>query len=368
MLPVAVIAAARPNFIKVDPFLRELERQGVQAKLVHTGQHYDENMSGVFFRDLEIRPPEVNLEVGSGSHAEQTAAVMLAYERFFLAERPQWTVVVGDVNSTLACALVAAKLGGKVCHIEAGLRSRDWTMPEEINRILTDRLADLLLTTCREAEANLLQEGIPPERIRFVGNLMIDTLQRLLPQAQKTTTLKNFSLNRRSYILATIHRPANVDSDEALENIVEILTESAAQIPLVFPLHPRSKRRLQETGLLGRLEENAKIRLCEPLGYLEFLALSEAARLILTDSGGLQEESTVLGVPCLTLRKNTERPITITEGSNELVGTDKSWVLQAVSRQLNTHLAQRPARIPELWDGHAAERAVKEFLEMACLS
>src|SRR5437588_749390 len=303
--------------MKVAPVLAQLRKRGqVRQVLVHTGQHYDVTMSDVCFQDLGMPQPGVHLGVGSGSHAQQTARVMMEVEPVLARERPDLVVVAGDVNSTVAVALVAAKMGIPIAHIEAGLRSRDWTMPEEINRVLTDRLSDLLFTPSRDGDENLRKEGIDPERVHFVGNGMIDSLLAALPRARESRIQERLELSRKGYALATLHRPANVDDPAALSGLLWALAQVAASIPVVFPIHPRTRARLP-AGF-----EPRGVKLVEPLGYVDFLALIADARLVMTDSGGIQEETTALGVPCLTLRENTERPVTVETGTNQLVGTD----------------------------------------------
>ncbi|HEX7120633.1 MAG TPA: UDP-N-acetylglucosamine 2-epimerase (non-hydrolyzing), partial [Longimicrobiales bacterium] len=314
-----VVAGARPNFMKVAPILRALRERGHQGVLVHTGQHYDARMSDAFFRDLELPEPDHHLGVGSGSHAVQTARVMEAFEPVLLETRPDWVVVVGDVNSTLACALVASKLreatGCRIAHVEAGLRSRDWRMPEEVNRVLTDRLSDLLLTPSRDAHPNLLAEGIDEARIAFVGNVMIDTLFHQLPKARVLDVPCRLGLERGRYAVATLHRPSNVDDPHALRAVLEALARVAEEMPVVLPLHPRTRKNAAAFGLEKEL---ARMNVLEPVGYREMVSLVDGAAVVLTDSGGLQEETTALGVPCVTLREQTERPITIAEGTNRL--------------------------------------------------
>ena len=343
------VVGARPNFMKVAPILAQLrKREGVQQILVHTGQHYDAKMSDVFFRDLGMPDPDVYLGVGSGSHAQQTAKVMLEIEPVLARERPDLVVVAGDVNSTVAVALVAAKMGLAIAHVEAGLRSRDWTMPEEINRVLTDRLSDLLFTPSRDGDENLRREGIDPSRVHFVGNVMIDSLQAALPRARESRIHERLEVSRKGYALATLHRPANVDDPAALARLIAALAEVAEQVPVVFPIHPRTRARLPAAF------EARGLRLVEPLGYLDFLALVADAKLVMTDSGGIQEETTALRVPCLTLRDNTERPITVEVGTNQLVGTDPARAVAAAKAVLAGNI--RRGTVPELWDGRAAER------------
>jgi UDP-N-acetylglucosamine 2-epimerase (non-hydrolysing) len=352
MVKILNVVGARPNFMKMAPIVAALGRRGeAEQVLVHTGQHYDEAMSASFFRDLEMPEPDVNLSVGSGTHAEQTARVMLAFEPVLLAHRPDWVVVVGDVNSTLACALVASKLGVKVAHVEAGLRSGDWAMPEEVNRVLTDRLSDLLLTPSADADENLRREGLPEDRIVRVGNVMIDTLFRQLERSRASRVLEELELTPREFAVVTLHRPSNVDDPGALRRIASALGEVAARLPVVFPAHPRTQARLREFGV----ELPGGVRVIPPLGYLDFLGLWSSARLVLTDSGGLQEETTALGVPCLTLRENTERPVTVTEGTNRVVGSDPARIVGTAAEILAGSGASA-GRVPELWDGRAAER------------
>lgn len=358
---IAVIAGARPNFMKVAPLLAELNHRNIPAQLVHTGQHYDKNMSAVFFKELDIPEPDIDLGVGSGSHARQTADIMVRFEEYCLREKPAWILVVGDVNSTVACSLVAAKLGIKVCHLEAGLRSRDWSMPEEINRVVTDRLSDLLLTPSPDGNENLIAEGVPVERIKLVGNIMIDTLFNLLPKAENSKIHSVLGVTSGEYALVTLHRPSNVDTPESLGSMVEILVEISRKTQIVLPLHPRTRNKANEFGYLGTLESNQNIILAEPLGYIDFLALSSNAALVMTDSGGLQEETTALGVPCLTLRENTERPITITQGTNQLVGTDKGKILDAALSILDCNKIEK--RCPPMWDGKTAKRCVDEIAQ-----
>jgi UDP-N-acetylglucosamine 2-epimerase (non-hydrolysing) len=347
--------------MKIAPLYHALVRESwCRAELVHTGQHYDANMSGAFFRDLQLPDPHFHLDVGSGSHAEQTGGVMIAYEKVALAHRPDWLVVVGDVNSTLACALVAAKLGVKVAHVEAGLRSGDWAMPEEVNRVLTDRLSDLLLTPSADADENLRREGLSEERIVRVGNVMIDTLLAQRDRARSSRVLEELELAAQKFAVVTLHRPSNVDDPAALGRLCTALNELSARLPVIFPAHPRTRARLDEFGL----ELGAGVRMIAPLGYLDFLRLWGSARLVLTDSGGLQEETTALGVPCLTLRESTERPITVEEGTNQVVGSDPARILAAAEDVLAGRAAYA-GRVPELWDGRAAERIADALLTRA---
>jgi len=355
------VVGARPNFMKVAPIHAELARRdGVRSSVVHTGQHYDERMSDVFFRQLGMPRPDAYLEVGSGSHAVQTAKVMTSFEELVLADRPDVVLVVGDVNSTLACALVAAKLDIPVVHVEAGLRSGDRRMPEEINRILTDALSDALFVTEPSGVENLRGEGVPDERIHLVGNVMIDTLVRLRGAARATETRERFGFADSTYGLATIHRPSNVDAPEPAGLISRTLLEVAKSLPLVFPVHPRTRGKFEEFGLLESLIE-AGVQLIEPLGYLEFLDLMEGAAVVLTDSGGIQEETTFLGVPCITLRENTERPITIEVGTNQLLPIDPEIVAAEVADILGSPVSNRA--VPPLWDGKAAPRIVEILLD-----
>jgi len=361
---VMLVTGARPNFMKVAPILGELESRGLASILVHTGQHYDAALSDAFFRDLEIREPDHHLGVGSGSHAVQTARVMEAFEPVLLSERPDWVVVVGDVNSTLATALVTAKLGEtlgcQLAHVEAGLRSRDWRMPEEVNRILTDQLSDLLLTPSRDARGHLEAEGIEDRRIRFVGNVMIDSLRRRLATARERSMLEAHGLVARSYAVATVHRPSNVDHPADLRTILESLAAVAATLPVVLPLHPRTAASMSQHGLEELL---APLVVTPPLGYLDMLALLDQARVVLTDSGGIQEETTALGVPCITLREQTERPITVTEGTNRLAPwpLTRDGVLE-IFQEAMAGGAERRAP-PEGWDGAASARIVDALLE-----
>jgi UDP-N-acetylglucosamine 2-epimerase (non-hydrolysing) len=359
MKTIHLIAAARPNFMKVAPLWHALRAEHGWARpvIVHTGQHYDPSMSGAFFTDLRMKEPDHNLGIGSGSHAEQTGGVMIAYEKLCMTQRPDWVVVVGDVNSTIACTLSAKKLGLPVAHLEAGLRSRDRTMPEELNRLLTDAIADLLWTPSPDADANLRAEGVPEERIEFVGNIMIDSLELVRPLVERERVLEEMSLAPGSYGIVTLHRPANVDDPVALKGLVGAIAAVADRLPLVFPVHPRTRARLTSAGLVAP----KSLRLVEPMGYIRFMTLLRGAKLAITDSGGLQEETTYLGIPCLTLRDTTERPVTISEGTNRLVriATLGQDVDDALSGDWPT------GRHPALWDGKTAGRIVKS-LRKAC--
>jgi UDP-N-acetylglucosamine 2-epimerase (non-hydrolysing) len=383
-LKLVLVAGARPNFMKVAPLIHAIRRHNAAAAgsasalppptsvlrplssdlcpltpvLVHTGQHYDDAMSEVFFRELGIPKPDVNLGVGSGSHAVQTAAVMVGFEKVCLAEKPDWVVVFGDVNSTVACTLVAVKLGIRVAHVEAGLRSGDRTMPEEINRIVTDSIADLLLTPSADGNENLRREGVPGARIRLVGNIMIDSLVANLEQARRSSILQQCGVQPGKFLYVTLHRPANVDDRASLTSIAGALKRLAATTPVVFPVHPRTRKMFSEFGI--QMNGDSGCRLLDPVGYHDSVCLTENARLVLTDSGGLQEESTYFRTPCLTLRPNTERPVTITVGSNRLTQ------VSTLAQDLDDVLAAGPrlGRLPDLWDGHTAERIIKTLLAL----
>jgi UDP-N-acetylglucosamine 2-epimerase (non-hydrolysing) len=350
-----LIAAARPNFMKVAPLWHALVADGTfDARLVHTGQHYDANMSDAFFRDLGLPEPHHHLGVGSGSHAEQTARVMMAYEPVARAEQPAFTVVVGDVNSTLAVALVCAKLGRRTVHLEAGLRSYDRTMPEEINRLVTDVLADLLWTPSPDGDLNLRKEGIPAERIERVGNIMLDCYELQRQHIEADETVSALGLAPRQYGVVTLHRPSNVDDEATLRLLVDALVRVAGEVPLVFPAHPRTRKKLLEFGLLTALDEAPGIRLLAPVGYVQFMNLVSHAALCITDSGGIQEETTYLDIPCLTLRPNTERPVTVTEGTNRLV--KPADLVAEAGKALRGEWPH--GRRPDRWDGKTAARCV----------
>lgn len=349
MTQVLCIVGARPNFMKIAPIMTAFQASGISAKLVHTGQHYDEAMNDRFFSDLGIRAPDYHLEVGSGSHANQTAEVMKRFEPVMLEENPSAVLVVGDVNSTIACALVASKLNVPVVHVEAGLRSYDRGMPEEINRVLTDQISSLLFTTERSALENLRREGIGEASVHFVGNVMIDSLHRNLARAVPAGQTLGGKADQ--YALLTLHRPSNVDDKSVLASLLEAVDEISRGLPVIFPMHPRTRAKVESFGLHELLKN---LRVLPPAGYLEMLGLMKSARLVMTDSGGIQEETTALGVPCLTLRENTERPITLHEGTNTLIGVDTNALKKTVSEILAT--GGKAGRIPEYWDGRAAER------------
>lgn len=365
------VVGARPNYMKVAPLMRVMGRDSRSWKqiLVHTGQHYDYRMSQVFFEDLGMPQPDIYLGVGSGSHAQQYARVLQSFETVLKEQKPDWVLVVGDVNSTLACALVAAQMQIKVAHVEAGLRSFDRTMPEEINRVLTDHTSDLLFTTEPSGNQNLTNEGIPSERIRFVGNTMIDTLVALLPRTNDTSILSELlpsedsdsdkSLLTAPYALATLHRPQNVDDPTALGEILGALEKIAEEIPVLFPVHPRTRKRIEGNQLSVRPE---RIRLLEPLGYMDFLTLMRYAGFVITDSGGIQEETTYLGVPCLTVRPNTERPITVEMGTNRLIKREGSVIEQAARAALSENRYRKQV-VPPLWDGKASERIIEHLAQ-----
>ena len=355
---VHLIAAARPNFMKIAPLYHALARESwCLPQIVHTGQHYDANMSDAFFRDLGLPKPHFHLEVGSGTHAEQTGGVMMAYEKVAMREKPDWIVVVGDVNSTAACAMVGTKLWIPVVHLEAGLRSGDRRMPEEINRLVTDSICDVYWTPSPDADEHLAREGVPAAKIDRVGNIMLDSFEMMRAQIEADGTRASMGLEAGNYAVVTLHRPSNVDTREALEPLVQQLVAVSKDIPLVFAVHPRTRKKLEEFGLLEALSgshvrragEGSRITLTEPLGYIQFMNLVRSARAVITDSGGVQEESTYLGIPCLTLRENTERPITVTEGSNRLVKPAELY------QQMGEALAGRwpTGRKPALWDGKA---------------
>ena len=357
--PIILVAGARPNFMKIAPLYKVFKERNINTILLHSGQHYDANMSQVFFDDLGIPAPDIHLEVGSGSHAVQTAAVMVAFEQVCFEYKPSMVVVVGDVNSTIACAIVAAKLHIPCAHVEAGLRSGDMKMPEEVNRVLTDRICSILLTPSPDGDENLLAEGVPAENIHMVGNVMIDSLLSNLDKAKASGILEKLGLVHNEYATLTMHRPGNVDDEAVFTSLVKTLEIVSSSIQLVFPMHPRTRARAESFGLMDKLESIALIT--EPLGYHEFQGLIASSKLVLTDSGGLQEETTALGIPCLTMRPNTERPITITEGTNIIVGSDRAKILSGVEEILTGR--GKAGRIPHLWDGKTAERMADVILD-----
>ena len=378
-----IVSGARPNFMKIAPLIKAIERHNKRDKssvvldpiIVHTGQHYDEEMSRLFFRDLSIPKPDYDLNIGSGSHGEQTGRIMIAFEPVVKKEKPDLVVVVGDVNSTLACALVASKLNIPVAHIEAGLRSFDRTMPEEINRILTDQISDYLFTHSRDANENLIKEGIHEEKIFFVGNIMIDSLKMILKHTDRSTLnkwigkiLASRNLQTDRYAILTLHRPSNVDNKSSLRRLLECLHEISKEIPIFFPVHPRTKKQIEAFGCeqylnwidngrsIVNLNGDGNLFGLPPLGYLDFMSLTKNSSLVFTDSGGLQEETTILGIPCITLRENTERPVTVMEGTNTLTGNDPSRIFNAFCKVKQS--PRGPRKVPELWDGQTAERIV----------
>ncbi len=358
MIKILNVVGARPNFMKIAPIQREMAKYpNIQPVLVHTGQHYDERMSKFFFNDLQLPQPDIYLGVGSGSHAEQTAKIMVQFEQVLLKEKPDLVIVVGDVNSTAACSMVAAKMETKIAHVEAGLRSFDRSMPEEINRLVTDVLADLLFVTEKSGLENLKREGIDDHKIHFVGHVMIDSLIYYKPMAEQSNILNELNLEPGTYGVITLHRPSNVDHKENFEKLLNAFEQIEKRLPLIFPIHPRSQKMIDRFGLREKVEKMRNLKLLEPLGYLDFMKLLHNARLVLTDSGGLQEETTYLGIPCITMRENTERPITVDIGTNVLVGTDTQRIIEEAEKVLDGKA--KKGQIPELWDGHAAERIVK---------
>ena len=364
MTKVICVCGARPNFMKIAPLMRAFAAGDFDTLLVHTGQHYDEKMSKLFFDELNIPKPQINLEVGSGSHAVQTAEIMKRFEPVVQEFAPDYVLVVGDVNSTIACGLVAVKLGVKLIHVEAGLRSFDRNMPEEINRILTDSISDLLFVTEQSGIDNLKNEGVNSSRVHLVGNVMIDTLLANREKAQSSDILERLSLEPRGYAVITIHRPSNVDDPEKLAAILNAFAEIQNDVKLVFPIHPRTRNNLATSDLAGLIESMPNLLLIDPVGYLDFLRLTSDAALVMTDSGGIQEETTILGVPCMTLRENTERPITITEGTNRLVHVTTKDIIDNY-RRIREQAPGTHHRVPDLWDGQAAERIAQTITNHA---
>ncbi|MFC4875004.1 non-hydrolyzing UDP-N-acetylglucosamine 2-epimerase [Negadavirga shengliensis] len=359
---IDLIAGARPNFMKISPIIDAIDKaknegKNIDFRLIHTGQHYDKNMSGSFFDQLGIPEPDINLGAGGGTQAEQTAAIMIGYEKILVEKgKPDLCLVVGDVTSTMACAITAQKLHVKVAHVEAGIRSGDWTMPEEINRMVTDSITNFFFTTSEVANENLRKSGIEDGRIYFVGNTMIDTLLKHKPRFQKPEVWDKIGLEEGEYIVMTLHRPANVDQEEKLKELIQEIVNHTNGLPLVFPVHPRTRKMLETIGI-----SHAKLHMIEPLGYLEFNYLVERAKAVVTDSGGITEETTVMGIPCMTLRANTERPETITQGTNELLGVDPQAISPAMEKLFSGQW--KKGGIPELWDGQTAERIVSVLLE-----
>jgi UDP-N-acetylglucosamine 2-epimerase (non-hydrolysing) len=359
---IHLVAAARPNFMKIAPLYHELKKSAwAEPNIVHTGQHYDINMSDAFFQDLMLPEPHYHLGVGSGSHGEQTGRTMIAYEALIMERRPDLVVVVGDVNSTVAATLAAVKLGIRTAHLEAGLRSFDRSMPEEINRVVTDSIADILWTPSPDGDANLLREGVAPEKIERVGNIMIDSLEMMRARIEAENAFERFGLQRGGYGVVTLHRPSNVDTPAILAGLCRALKRIAAELPLIFPVHPRTRKNLEKEGLYERLTESAGLHLCPPFSYIPFMNLVFNCRLAITDSGGLQEETTYLGIPCLTLRPNTERPVTVSQGTNLLVTADS---LENAVEQALAATGKRSSP-PDLWDGQTARRianSIRRFL------
>ncbi len=361
MIRILNVVGARPNFMKVAPIQRlmAVDSNNFDPILIHTGQHYDERMSQFFFNDLGLPEPDVFLGVGSGSHAEQTARIMIEFEKVCLQYKPDLVLVVGDVNSTAACSLVAGKLWIPVAHVEAGLRSFDRKMPEELNRLVTDALSDFLFVTESSGEENLRREGIDDSKIYMVGNCMIDSLAGFLEKAEQSAIMQQLGIRDGEFVLVTLHRPSNVDEPEPFQRIFSALAEIQKHLPVIFPIHPRTRKNIAGFGLENDVKNLKNLHLTEPLGYLDFIKLQRHCKFVLTDSGGLQEESTWMGIPCLTVRENTERPVTVTLGTNEIVGTDSAKIIDAANRILSGNW--KKGEIPPLWDGHAAERIVKIF-------
>jgi len=359
---ILIVAGARPNFVKIAPLMREFKKhkRHFEVLLVHTGQHYDFEMSDVFFQNLRIPNPDIYLDVDSASHAIQTAKIMIAFESTVLEQKPDLIIVVGDVNSTLACSLVASKMNIEIAHVEAGLRSFDRTMPEEVNRMVTDSLSDYLFVSERSGLKNLKSEGVNSEKVYFVGNVMIDTLSDNLEIVDQSDILNKLRLTANEYSVLTLHRPSNVDSRETLTEVFDILTSISREIKIIYPIHPRTKKMIKEHNFSGRFKKLDNLLIVDPLGYIDFAKLVKESKFVITDSGGIQEESTFLRVPCLTMRENTERPITIEKGTNYLVGRDKTKILSCVKKILNGK--SKKGSIPELWDGKTAERIIKILL------
>ena len=360
MDPIVLVVGARPNFMKIAPIQKELDLRGIPNILLHTGQHEDDNMSRVFFDDLNMKKPDIYLGIGSGSHATQTAKVMVEFEQVCLEHKPSMVVVVGDVNSTLACSLVSAKLNIKCAHVEAGLRSFDREMPEEVNRIVTDSICDILLTPSGDGDENLINEGVHESKIHMVGNVMIDSLFSNLEIAKNLDVITKYKITK-DFVLVTLHRPSNVDDKKVFSNIISAIEELSGDAEFVFPMHPRTRKMAETFELYTRIESIPGMIITEPAGYLEFISLMSKSKLVLTDSGGLQEETTALGIPCLTIRENTERPVTITQGTNQLVGTNKTKIIQAGKDALKGR--GKSGKIPKYWDGKTSSRIVDVLLQ-----
>ena len=357
---IHLVVGARPNFIKANQVYQSLDQLNTfDLTLINTGQHYDQNMSKIFIQELGMKNPDINMEVGGGRHGEQTGKIISLYEKILIEKKPNMIIVFGDVNSTIACSLAAAKLGIPIAHVESGLRSFDWNMPEEINRVLTDRLSTVLFTTSPEAKDNLINEGISTKRIHFVGNTMIDSLVKFQQKFEQSKIRNSLDMNG-DYALITFHRPSNVDNKSKLKKLMNAIQDVSNIISCIFPIHPRTKKMLESSKLYNELHNNNNIRLIEPIGYIDFMCLQKNASIVLTDSGGIQEESTFFGIPCITVRKNTERPITISKGTNKLIGTDYSRILEAVTTSINQNNDENS--IPPLWDGKAAAR-ISSILE-----
>ena len=361
-MKILSVVGTRPNFIKLGALVNEIKKHDVEHLLVHTGQHYDEEMSKLFFDDLELPKPDINLGIGSGSYGEQIGNIIIKLEKVLVKEKPDLVVVVGDVNSTFAGALIAKQLGIKVAHVEAGLRSFDLTMPEEINRMLTDKISDFLFTTEESGNVNLLNEDVGKNKIFFVGNVMIDTLLKHKEKANKSDILGKLNVEKNNYCVLTLHRPSNVDKKEDFENVLSVLDTIQEKIKIVFPVHPRTKKNIELFNLDGTIKKMENLIITEPLGYLDFLCLIANSKFVLTDSGGIQEETTVLNVPCITLRENTERPVTVEQGTNLIVGVAKNKIIGKLLGIINNK-AKTDGKIPELWDGKAAERIAEVLLE-----
>jgi len=363
-LKIVNVVGARPNFMKIAPLLKEMKKhKEIIPILVHTGQHYDYNLSDQLFADLKIPKPDYFLGIGSGSHAEQTAKIMIEFEKVLLAEKPDWVLVVGDVNSTIACGLTAKKMGVKLAHVEAGLRSNNWQMPEEINRVLTDRISDLLFASSDDAVENLLKEGARKDRVFFAGNIMIDSLLQNLDEIRERKAFERFGAKKGSFAVLTMHRAENVDDRKRLEGMLDAIGKIQEKIQIIYPMHPRARKMIESFGLSGMVEGMKNLKITEPLGYIDFLSIVMDCKFVLTDSGGVQEEASVLGIPCLTMRTETERPITVLHGTNRIVGVKKEKIIKEAFKLIKSG-KHRKARI-KFWDGRTSERIVEKILEAA---